>query len=329
MISIIVPVYNTEEYLEKCVHSIVNQSYTDFELILIDDGSTDRCGEICDLIALQDNRITVVHKENGGVATARNLGLDIAKGEYVTFIDSDDYVHSDFLKILYYSITKENADLAMAYVETVDCFDKKEALIDFDNYVVKNQEEYWQMRYFEHRTCVQHFMCTAKLYRRDCIKDIRFPDGKRQEDLFWFGYYIRRVNKVVVYPYSLYFYYQRESSNMHQPSYINFRDTLEADYALSELCENLFPSYSQQEEKVFLSRYFHHLSILQKLSNHDAKKLKHYFRERYYLDIKYLKNVLTKGQKFILFFLDFESVKFVIKMMDYQYDIVKYIKAHF
>lgn len=99
-ISVIVPVYNVEKYLRKCVDSILSQTFTDFELLLIDDGSKDHSGEICDEYALQDDRVKVFHKENGGVSSARNLGIDVAKGEWITFVDADDYIAENLLQSL-------------------------------------------------------------------------------------------------------------------------------------------------------------------------------------------------------------------------------------
>ena len=101
LISVIVPIYNVEKYLEKCVHSIVKQSYENLEIILVDDGSTDACGALCDQLALQDHRIQVIHKPNGGLSDARNAGLDRMRGKYVTFIDSDDWVTEDYISSLY------------------------------------------------------------------------------------------------------------------------------------------------------------------------------------------------------------------------------------
>ena len=117
-ISIIVPVYNVEQYLQSCIDSIITQTYTDWELLLVDDGSPDRSGEICDEYAKKDNRIRVFHKRNGGVSSARNLGLDKAQGEWVTFIDADDYILSDFIKGLYKPI--ENG-VSVDFVHGVCC----------------------------------------------------------------------------------------------------------------------------------------------------------------------------------------------------------------
>ena len=107
-ISIIVPVYNVEKYLKRCIDSILNQSFTDFELILVDDGSTDNSGEIIDEYAIKDERIKVIHKENGGLSSARNVGIEYSKGNYIAFVDSDDYINKNMYKILYKNAIKYN-----------------------------------------------------------------------------------------------------------------------------------------------------------------------------------------------------------------------------
>ena len=113
LISIIVPIYKTEKYLDRCIKSIINQTYKNLEVILVDDGSPDRCGVICDKWAQKDKRIKVIHKENGGVSDSRNAGLDIANGEYIGFVDSDDYIHKDFIKILYNLCKENNSDISV------------------------------------------------------------------------------------------------------------------------------------------------------------------------------------------------------------------------
>ena len=111
MISIVVPVYKVEKYLNRCVDSILNQTYTDFECILVDDGSPDKCGQICDEYAELDKRIRVIHKENGGLSDARNVGIDAAKGEYILFVDSDDWIHPQLIELTLKIIIKEKADV--------------------------------------------------------------------------------------------------------------------------------------------------------------------------------------------------------------------------
>ena len=108
LISIIVPIYNVEKYIKKCIDSIINQTYTNLEIILVDDGSPDNCGKICDKYKEKDDRIKVIHKKNGGLSDARNAGIDIATGEYITFIDSDDYVAENYIEVLYNLCKEQN-----------------------------------------------------------------------------------------------------------------------------------------------------------------------------------------------------------------------------
>ena len=112
LISIIVPVYNVEKYLHRCVSSILQQTYSKFEVILVDDGSKDASGRICDVFASKDERVRVIHKENGGLSSARNAGLDIANGKYIGFVDSDDYIENDMYEIMYNALIKNNVDIA-------------------------------------------------------------------------------------------------------------------------------------------------------------------------------------------------------------------------
>ena len=136
-ISIVVPVYNVERYLPRCIESILRQTYTNFELILVDDGTPDRSGIICDRYAERDSRIRVIHKENGGVSTARNTGIDAAKGEWITFVDSDDWVSDEYLKTLTTHLHNNSYDLVIGGFEfrhfTVWKGDAEEGTVDISN----------------------------------------------------------------------------------------------------------------------------------------------------------------------------------------------------
>ena len=149
LVSIIVPVYNVEQYLEKCVNSIINQSYKNLEIILVDDGATDNSGKICDELAKLDNRIKVYHKENGGLSDARNYGVERATGEYIGFVDSDDYIDPKMYEKLYEAIKKENVDVVecsfkIIYPGRVDFFstEKYYEILGKQEYL----EEYLKMR---------------------------------------------------------------------------------------------------------------------------------------------------------------------------------------
>lgn len=175
-ISVIVPVYNTEKYLNRCVDSILAQTFTDFELILVDDGSTDGSGKMCDDYAGKDNRVKVFHKQNGGVASAKNLGIDNAIGEYINFIDSDDFVDENYLEVMYNA--NEECDMVIAGVKYISSDNLKEyAKLDYksDYRIIKADYKQYIYDLLDKRALNYH---VAKLYRRKRIYEnkIYFTD---------------------------------------------------------------------------------------------------------------------------------------------------------
>ena len=180
LISIIVPVYNVENYLPRCIDSILKQSYENFELLLVDDGSIDSSGSICDLYADKDSRIHVFHKKNGGLSDARNYALEHAVGDYITFIDSDDYVGIDYLRILFEAITENSADIStVKFIETYSM--KTEFCESTDERAVFNGEQVFKEmvtdRYYGVTAC-------SKMYKRELFRNTRFPVNKVYEDYF-------------------------------------------------------------------------------------------------------------------------------------------------
>lgn len=178
-ISVIVPVYNAERYLARCIDSILTQTYNNFELILVDDGSTDCSGKICDKYAKADARIKVVHKENGGVSTARNAGIDIAKGEYITFIDSDDFVEREFFASAYKSVLSHNADEFISGI-VMETIGDNDLVVRSDHYTAIKSRVYDARLLLEMLNIDYPLICICgpccKLYRTDIIKNnsIRF-----------------------------------------------------------------------------------------------------------------------------------------------------------
>ena len=136
-ISVIVPVYNVEKYLDKCVESIVNQTYKNLEIILVDDGSTDSCPEICDEWAKKDNRIKVIHKPNGGLSSARNAGMDSMTGSYIQFVDSDDYIKSNMIEVMYGNIIKGDYDVCVCNYSFIDESDNVISATDFKKSILR------------------------------------------------------------------------------------------------------------------------------------------------------------------------------------------------
>lgn len=180
-ISVIVPVYKTQQYLHQCIDSILAQSHTDFELILVDDGSPDNCGAICEKYAAQDDRVRVIHQENQGQAAARNHGIAIAEAEWICFVDSDDVVHPQMLEILYHSVMATKANISMcSAIEDTSCPEF------FHNHqqpaytsIVMNESELLQL--YNH-VRYKPWIVWGKLIRRQIVESIPFAEGKIYED---------------------------------------------------------------------------------------------------------------------------------------------------
>ena len=187
MISIIVPIYKAEKYIHRCIDSILAQSHTDFELLLIDDGSPDNCGAICDEYAAKDSRVRVFHKENGGVSSARNLGLDHAQGEWITFVDIDDYVHPDFLASLY---AQHDADLIVGSFQMVNSKEEWDTILE-DCFYDKTQ---FSKNVIDLSLKIHFHTPWTKLYRNDIIvgNHLRFDEKMHSSEdwLFVLNYLI-------------------------------------------------------------------------------------------------------------------------------------------
>lgn len=183
MVSVIVPIYKVEKYLPYCIESIINQTYENLEIILVDDGSPDGCPRICDEYAKKDKRIKVIHKKNGGLSSARNAGLDIFTGEYVVFIDSDDMMINNAIELMIKELINNKSDLVMTdyyYLKSLD----ENPNIDNSNYIVENFEgnDIFDLLYNKKYPMIM--LAWAKLYKKDLFKNIRFPEGKIHEDDF-------------------------------------------------------------------------------------------------------------------------------------------------
>lgn len=214
-VSIIVPIYKVEKYLRKCIDSILSQSFCDFELILVDDGSPDNCPKLCDEYALKDERIRVIHKENGGLSDARNAGIKIAQGKYIGFVDSDDYIAPDMYKTLYELAEKHTADIAVCDAVLVS-EDQEAAFTDSESIQVFNKEQALVANIYERKINVNAW---NKLYRRELFAKIRYPKGMLYEDLATTYKLIDLSQKVVYTKAKKYAYLQRSGSIMNQTSY--------------------------------------------------------------------------------------------------------------
>lgn len=237
MISVIVPIYNVENYLEDCINSILNQSYKELEIILVDDGSPDSCGKICDKYSKKDSRITVIHKENGGLSDARNTGIDAANGEYLSFVDSDDLLHKDFYLTLFNILIDNNSDISMCNFlkftneKVNDKFIKNPTIKTISNIDALN--DLYTNKY------VNYIVACNKLYKATLFKNLKFPLGKIHEDEFTIPKILFKANKISIIEEELYYYRQTPNSIMNSQFNISNLDFLEAiDDRLSFITEN-------------------------------------------------------------------------------------------
>ena len=224
LLSIIVPVYDVENYLQKCIDSILAQTFTDFELILVDDGSPDSCPALCDAAAAKDARIRVIHQKNGGLSAARNAGLDAARGAWIGFVDSDDYIAPEMYEAMYHAVQSTGADLALCdYVKV----DETGALCTQTHVAVPQKSltgrELLQKAYW---TTVQ--IAWNKLYHRTIFAQLRYPVGKLNEDFFVIPEICLNTQRAVVVPEVLYYYVQRGDSIMGKSRTLRHYDAAEA-----------------------------------------------------------------------------------------------------
>ena len=210
LISIIVPVYNVEKCIGKCVNSIQRQTYQDLEIILVDDGSTDGSGGICDQYALKDSRIKVIHKQNEGLSDARNSGLEICTGKYVGFVDGDDWIADDMYEFLYRTLCDNQADVAVCgrFLESDE--DGIYGAEDNDGGVVIYNTREAVKAVVEDRLI--HSYAWDKLYKREMFEGIRYPSGRYVQDIFTTYRVFMNAERVVCANVAKYYYYQRKNS---------------------------------------------------------------------------------------------------------------------
>ena len=261
LISVIVPIYNVTTYLKRCIDSILFQTFTDFELILVDDGSTDISGEICEQYALTDYRINVIHTNNGGVSLARNLGLDFSNGKYICFIDSDDYVLSDYLSVLFSTIEGTNSDAVSQNIYLVKSDVKSVFAHEPYEVNLRNEKERFDFivnRVLQGKTGWEMW---ARIFRLDIIRDnhIRVCESCENyaEDLSFFLEYLICCKKCCHIDYAGYCYSQRSDSMVHTS-----RDNIRLN-ALNEVAKCFFDYCSTFKYNYFVENFsFLHFGII-------------------------------------------------------------------
>lgn len=304
LVSVIIPIYNVEKYLKECLETILSQTYKNLEIILVDDGSPDNCGNICDEYAKKDSRIKVIHKTNGGLSDARNHGIDIANGKYICFVDSDDYIDRYYVEKLYKAVKNNNVKVAQCSILKID--DNKNIIekYGYDNFCIKSGKEIIREQYSKH--VVENTVVWNKMYEKELFDNIRFPVGKIHEDEFTTYKILYDLKKVAIINDYLYNYRENNNGIMKQKFNIKKFDRL---YAYKEKME----FFQNKEEDIFvkvLMRYieeirFDYINSKKYISNfheYKSKLLKEY--RRVYSILIMQKNISKKYKiKLLVFYI--------------------------
>lgn len=262
MVSVIVPVYNVSAYLGRCLDSITKQTYHDIEIILIDDGSTDNSGKICDEYAHNDDRISVIHKANGGVSSARNLGIEKFKGEFVMFVDSDDIIEPDMIMTLLENANLYKSEITCCLLDVIDISGKPRTLTKGTNFGKISPSEIIT-RYFDDTFIKDQFYSPVnKLFTRDLIKGHFFQNYSLGEDILFIFELLLDCKSTCLIDYIGYHYIHRENSAMTSPFSIKRLDYIYAGEEIVKLCKDYAP-YALRSAEQWL--YKHRLITLRQI----------------------------------------------------------------
>ena len=293
LISIIVPIYNVECYLIKCIDSIIKQTYERIEIILVDDGSIDKCGEICDDYSIKDKRIKVIHKKNGGLSDARNSGIDIAEGKYLTFVDSDDYISVDYIEYLYSLIIKNDCDISVCgnYFSYNYCRDK-----------LKNDNNSDVEIYFSARDAIEDMLYSlnfnhsawGKLYRASLFKDIKFPKGMNYEDYAIVYKVFSNSNKVAFGNAKKYYYVIRSGSIMKSKFDSKNMELIDIS---NDVTEFIIKKYPNLKKAAISRKIYSNIELLYSILMSDDRNIYKEFEEKVFKNIEKDKNIVLYDRK--------------------------------
>lgn len=314
-VSIVIPVYNVEKYLNKCINTVINQSFKDLEILLVDDGSTDNSGKICDEFALTDNRIKVIHKANGGLSDARNVGIENATSEWITFIDSDDYVSEDYVEYLFQLVNQYNADISIAtftYVTNNKKIEKSTGSV----YVMNTETALKRMLMNDGFD----MGAWGKMYRTKYFIDIKYPVGKLFEDSGTTYKLVDKATKIVFGSKPIYFYINRDDSIVNSTFNPRKLDLIEMNLEMMDFIKQFYPEIESAAKRRVLWAYFSTLNQVvssknKKTISQFAPPLVKYIKENKY----FFKNCkeLPKRDRIAFFILD----KFGLRVYSYSWNI--------
>lgn len=264
LVTIVVPVYKVEKYIDRCIKSILNQTYKNLEIILVDDGSPDNCGKICENYAQKDKRIKVVHKENGGLSDARNAGISISNGKYISFIDSDDYIDPEYIELLYKTIKKDKSDMAISSHKVI--YENGTVLekATKEESILKPKEVLKRILYDDGID----LSAWAKLYKIELFKEIRYPKGRLFEDAATTYKLVDKCEKISIISRSTYNYIIRGNSITN----VNFSEKkMDLIISTEEMCNYVKKKYPDLEEATNRRLMYAYLSTLTQLVKSNEK----------------------------------------------------------
>ena len=302
-ISVIVPVYKVEEYLDQCIQSIIDQTYSQLEIILVDDGSPDQCPQMCDEWALRDERIKVIHKPNGGLSDARNAGLDICTGEYIAFVDSDDWIKPEMYQKLLDAAVRENADICSCSI--IRCYINKNVNIGPKAYGVGNSEKMLDLLYSD---SVFPVCAWNKLYKRYLWENFRYPVGKICEDAFTTYLLLHKAERIVQITDALYCYRIRPRSIMTSAFSYKSMDEEEAWRKNYEFIRENYP-------RLYRKAYSFYLQSVNVLIHRIKREQRDQFKDEY----NRLRRILIKN----LFFMVVQSTTSIKYRIKYIRDLIQ------
>ncbi len=285
LISVIIPIYKVEDFLDECISSVISQTYKHLEIILVDDGSPDGCPEMCDKWAEKDRRIKVIHKANGGLSDARNAGLEIATGEYIAFVDSDDWIQSQMYEKMLLVMQLESADICACNIQS--CYPDYEEEWGCKEYIIGNSEQILDMLYSDTKYPVSTW---NKLYKRECWENLRFPKGKICEDAFTTFRLVHSAKRIVQIPEAFYCYRIRPQSIMTSAFSTKRMDEEEAWRINYQFAKEYYPKLYRKAFRFYLQKV--HV-LIQAISKEQ--------RQQFLQQFEYLKKIMKQNLVFVIF----------------------------
>lgn len=272
-ISVIIPSYNVEPYLERCVESVVNQTYRELEIILVDDGSTDATGELCDSLAVTDSRIKVVHKENGGLSDARNAGIDVAEGDFYSFVDGDDYLEKDAYEIMISEMTNDDVSLVSAGIVAEDIKGNKHLNMSKERLILSKEDALLNL--LSPVRTIGQSSCN-KLFRKQLFRELRYKKGIINEDMELLPKILDICNLVVLLNKPVYHYVRRSGSITESEFSMWKYEGIKNAYDTLDLCKRKYPKMVSYAHFYVMDSLFKTYHELRSSNNYRAFRKQEY-----------------------------------------------------